>query len=155
MAKHKKNVVQFPVHRTSHGTSGVHSVVPPDLRERLEATRLQSLALFRALDRIYVSLDQLPQRPLKHLFELDADCAEALWALDQPHGKLNEAAMVRDTIAALERIPKARHEFYGALSTEELSQLHEVLPVAHHFVEPDEAYNGVPGRDPAAERPRD
>ena len=39
---------------------------------------------------------------------MDADFAEALWALDQPPGHLNMAIMVRDTQASLVALPAAR-----------------------------------------------
>jgi hypothetical protein len=34
--------------------------IPPDLRTRLETARLDLLALFRALDRMYLTPDQIP-----------------------------------------------------------------------------------------------
>ena len=58
--------------------------IPGDLRARLEVARLDLLALFRALDRMDLSPEEIPQRLLRQLFEMDADYAEALWALDQP-----------------------------------------------------------------------
>jgi hypothetical protein len=58
--------------------------VPADLRARLEAARLDLLALFRTLDRMDLAPSEIPQRLIRQLFELDADYAEALWALDQP-----------------------------------------------------------------------
>ena len=61
------------------------------------------LALFRALDRLNLTPQQIPHRLIRQLFELDADLAEALWGLDQPPGKLNVKAMLRDTLAALEQ----------------------------------------------------
>src|SRR5271168_2267798 len=81
--------------------------MPPDLRTRLENARLDLLALFRALDQMCLTPEQIPQRLIRQLFELDADCVEALWGLDQPPGKLNLQAMVRDTLAALQQIPSA------------------------------------------------
>ena len=77
--------------------------IPADLRARLETARLDLLALFRALDRMHLTPPQIPQRLLRQLFELDADYVEALWGLDQPPGKLNLHAMLRDTLAALVR----------------------------------------------------
>jgi hypothetical protein len=47
--------------------------IPIDLRARLEAARLDLLALFRALDRMNLTPEQIPQRLLRELFELDAD----------------------------------------------------------------------------------
>ena len=67
--------------------------IPVDLRARLETARLDLLALFRALDRLNLTPEQIPQRLIRQLFELDADYVEALWGLDQPPGKLNLPAM--------------------------------------------------------------
>jgi hypothetical protein len=85
--------------------------IPVDLRTRLEAARLDLLALFRALDRMHLTPEQIPQRLIRQLFELDADYVEALWALDQPPGKLNQRAILRDTLAALEQLPTACSRF--------------------------------------------
>ena len=81
--------------------------VPADLRTCLEAARLDLLALFRALDRMDLTPSEIPQRLIRQLFELDADFAEALWALDQPPGSLDLKLMLRDTLAALEQLPEA------------------------------------------------
>ena len=72
--------------------------IPADLRARLEAARLDLLALFRALDRIDLTPYEIPQRLIRQLFELDADYAEALWSLDQPPGALDLNLMLRDTL---------------------------------------------------------
>jgi hypothetical protein len=85
--------------------------IPPDLRARLEAARLDLLALFRALDRMDLTPAEIPQRLIRQLFELDADYVEALWALDQPVGKFDWQAMLRDTLAALEQLPQACSRF--------------------------------------------
>jgi len=74
------------VHPSSPAVTG-------DLRSRLETARLNLLALFRALDRMRLSPAEIPQRPLRQLFELDADLVEALWALDQPAGHLDLRAI--------------------------------------------------------------
>jgi hypothetical protein len=84
---------------------GTSVEIPADLRARLETARLDLLALFRALDRMNLTPEQIPQRLTRQLFELDADYVEALWGLDQPPGKLNLHAMLRDTLAALEQLP--------------------------------------------------
>src|SRR5437667_7568086 len=81
--------------------------IPGDLRARLETARLDLLALFRALDRMDLAPAEIPQRLIRQLFELDADYAEALWALDQPPGTLDLNLMLRDTMAALEQLPEA------------------------------------------------
>ena len=80
--------------------------IPVDFRVRLEKARLDLLALFRALDRMHLSPAEIPQRLIRQLFELDADYVEALWALDQPPASLDLAAMLRDTLAALDQLPR-------------------------------------------------
>src|ERR1700674_600452 len=74
--------------------------IPPDLRPRLETARLDLLALFRALDRMNLTPQQIPQRLIRQLFELDADYVEALWGLDPPRPNLEVPVMLRDTLAA-------------------------------------------------------
>src|SRR5713226_3609030 len=122
--------------------------IPADLRARLEAARLDLLALFRALDRMDLSAAEIPQRLIHQLFELDADYVEALWALDQPPGGLDLRAMLRDTLAALEQLPDALVRFRKTLP----QRAHSTLPVLELSVrktlDPLEAYNRVPGRDP-------
>jgi hypothetical protein len=51
---------------------------PGDLRARPEVARLNLPALFRPLDRMDLSPDEIAQRLLRQLFELDGDYAEAL-----------------------------------------------------------------------------
>ena len=87
------------------------SAIPDDLRSRLETARLDLLALFRTLDRLNLSAGEIPQRLLQQLFKLDADYAEALWALDQPASSLDRPAMLRDTLAALNQLPPAAAQF--------------------------------------------
>jgi hypothetical protein len=122
--------------------------IPVDLRARLEAARLDLLALFRAVDRMDLSAAEIPQRLIHQLFELDADYVEALWALDQPPGCLDLRAMLRDTLAALEQLPDALVRFRKTLP----QRAHSTLPVLELSVrktlDPLEAYNMVPGKDP-------
>jgi hypothetical protein len=99
--------------------------IPIDLRERLEAARLDLLALFRALDRMHLAPEQIPQRLIRHLFELDADYVEALWALDQSPGTINPQAMLRDTLATL-----------GATANGSLPFSEKVLRLRRTAVEP-------------------
>lgn len=47
--------------------------IPPDPRPRLEAARLDLLALFRALDQMDRTPAEIPQRLIRQLFELDAN----------------------------------------------------------------------------------
>jgi hypothetical protein len=122
--------------------------IPDDLRARLETARLDLLALFRALDRMDLSPAEIPQQLIRQLFELDADYVEALWALDQPPASLDLAALLRDTLAALEQLPEA----CARLRTHLPTRAHRILPKleinVRHRLDPAEAYSMVPGRDP-------
>ena len=122
--------------------------VPADLCIRLEAARLDLLALFRALDRMDLAPSEIPQRLIRQLFELDADFAEALWALDQPAGTLDLKAMLRDTLAALEQLPEASARFRKNLPRRAHPALAQMEVTVRHSLLPAEAYNMVPGRDP-------
>ena len=118
-------------------------VIPHNLRARLEAARLDLLALFRALDKMYLTPLEIPQRLLQQLFELDADCAEALWALDQPPDTIDVRAMLRDTLAALEQIPKECALFRKSLPQRARPILASLEPTVRESLDPREAYNGL------------
>ena len=122
--------------------------VPADLRARLEAAPLDSLALFRALDRMDLAPAEIPQRLIRQLFELDADFAEALWALDQPPEILDRKLMLRDTLAALEQLPEAAARFRKNLPRRAHPTLAQLEVALRSSLLPAEAYNMVPGRDP-------
>lgn len=122
--------------------------VPADLRARLEAARLDLLALFRALDRMDLTSAEIPQRLIRQLFELDADYAEALWALDQPPGALDLKLMLRDTLAALDQLPEATARFRKNLPLRAHPILTHLETTLRRNLQPAEAYNVVPGRDP-------
>jgi len=122
--------------------------VPADLRARLEAARLDLLALFRALDRMDLTPSEIPQRLIRQLFELDADYAEALWGLDQPSGTLDVTAMLRDTLAALEQLPAASARFRKNLTSRAHPRLAQLEVSVRQSLLPAEAYSMVPGRDP-------
>jgi len=119
--------------------------IPADLRIRLEAARLDLLALFRALDRMDLSPAEIPQRLIRQLFELDADYVEALWALDQPPGSLDLQAMLRDTLAALDQLPEACARFRKKLPNRAHPVLTELEISVRDGLHPSEAYNMVPG----------
>lgn len=121
--------------------------VSADLRARLETARLELLALFRALDHMDLSASEIPQRLLRQLFELDADFAEALWALDQPSAA-GPKAMLRHTLAALDRLTPARAQFRKKLPHRAHPILAQLEDVVRKALNPKEAYNMVPGRDP-------
>jgi len=122
--------------------------IPVDLRARLEAARLDLLALFRALDRMDLSPTEVPQRLIRQLFELDADYVEALWALDQPPGSLDLHAMLRDTLAALEQLPEACARLRHNLPHRAHPILAQLEFTVRRRLDPAEAYNMVPGRSP-------
>ena len=122
--------------------------IPADLRSRLETARLDLLALFRSLDRMNLTTEQIPHQLLRQLFELDADYVEALWGLDQPPGKLNLHAMLRDTLAALEQLPAACARFRKNLPSNAHSTLAKLELTIRINLNTAEAYNMVPGRNP-------
>ena len=122
--------------------------IPDDLRARLEVARLDLLALFRALDHMDLSAEEIPQRLLRQLFERDADYAEALWALDQIEGSLDRRAMLRDTLTALDRLPSACAKLRKQLPVRAHPILEQLEGSIRKALNPKEAYNMVPGRDP-------
>src|SRR5215469_3410326 len=122
--------------------------IPADLRKRLETARLDLLALFRALDQMDLSPAEIPQRLIHQLFELDADYGEALWALDQPRHSLDWHAMLRDTLAALEQFPAASTQFRKYHPRRAHPTLESLEASIRRNLDPREAYNMVPGRDP-------
>ena len=121
---------------------------PADLRPRLERARLETLALLRALDQGDLAPRDLPHAPLARLAALDADCAEALWALDQPPGALDLAAMVRETLASLDTLADVRAQVRSGLPLDIRARLQTLESLICATLEPIEAYNDVPGRDP-------
>jgi len=118
--------------------------IPAELRARLEAARLDLLALFRALDRMNLSPAEIPQRLIRQLFELDADYAEALWALDQKPRSLDLSLMLRDTLAALEQLPGACVRFRENLPGQVQHSLADLEKTVRSGLDPAEAYNMVP-----------
>jgi len=122
--------------------------IPGDLRARLEVARLDLLALFRALDRMDLSPEEIPQGLLRQLFETDADYAEALWALDQPEGSFDRRAMLRDTLTALDRLSPSCAHFRRQLPARAHPTLEQLEGTICRKLNPKEAYNMVPGRDP-------
>jgi hypothetical protein len=91
---------------------------------------------------------EIPQRLIQQLFELDADYVEALWALDQPRRSLDWRAMLRDTLASLEQLPAARTQFRKYLPRRAHPTLESLEASISKNLDPGEAYNIVPGRDP-------
>lgn len=119
--------------------------LPEGLREVLERQRLSLRALFRSLDRLHLVQD-IPAE-LHALFELDADLAEALWALDQPIGRLDLAAMTRDTTASLAELPEVLWAFLGLFDARDRARLMACAVTVRDSLYPSDAYLQIPGRD--------
>jgi len=95
-----------------------------------------------------LSAREIPQRLLRQLFELDADYAEALWALDQPPANFDLPLMLRDTLAALEQLPAALACFRTNLPKRAQPTLASLEPQVRNSLDSREAYNMLPGSDP-------
>ena len=91
---------------------------------------------------------EIPQRLIRQLFELDADYAEALWALDQPSGTLDLRLMLRDTLAALEQLPEASDRLRKNLPRRAHPALAKLEVTVRQRLRLAEAYSMIPGRDP-------
>ena len=131
----------------SHNTADtVEKHVVPGLRGRLEAARLDLLALFRALDSLLLGQRQPPE--LRALMELDGDLAEALAVLDRAPAGLDLPAMIRDTLASLDQIAAARQAFVATLPPADRDRLALRSQVVRATLDPREAYTHIPGRDP-------
>jgi hypothetical protein len=120
----------------------VEKRLPRGLRARLCAARLDLLALLRALDSLRLA-QHLPDE-LRTILELDADLAEALVVLDHPAGGYDLAAMARDTLRSLERLPMAQHSFRATLSPQDGNRLAARIPVVRATLSPDDAYHSIP-----------
>ena len=117
------------------------------MRPRLENARHDALALTRTVDLLALTLDDLPPA-IQDLFELDADFAEALWALGQPVGAVNFRVVVKDTIAALNSWAPAYQRFVAALDPRTRARLVQRLPAVRATLLTADAYVDVPGGDP-------
>jgi hypothetical protein len=122
--------------------------IPIDLRARLEAARLDLLALFRALESHAsgAAADSATTHPAA-IRTRRRLCGSSL-GLDQPPGKLNPRAMLRDTLAALEQLPVACSRFRKALPSQAQPTLPQLELTVRVNLSPTEAHNMVPGRDP-------
>lgn len=118
------------------------------MRGELEVARLDNLALLRSLDRLLLAQDQPPE--LRAIFELDADYAEALWALDQPPADLQFGMVVHDTRRSLGAFDQTYERFLATLEADDRAVLMSFASELRERLDPAEAYNDVPGRDPNA-----
>ncbi len=124
------------------------SAAPKGLRGVLEVTRRHLLALFRTLDLLNIAQD-LPSE-LQSLFELDATLAEALWVLDQPKSGFNVDAMTRDSTSAVDAVTEVFPEFLQSLLLKDRQRVGRMVPKVLETLSVEDAYNQIPGRDPAA-----
>ena len=126
------------------GTVETHKAVPRDLRRRLERARLETLVLLRSMDWAHSYTSPRDFSPeLRALMELDADCGEALWGLDQPLGEFSVELMLRDTLDSLERLPRARSAALAELPEEKLRGIETIKALVAGRVQPEECYNHV------------
>jgi len=140
--------IPVSLHRLQAMVKRKSSPIPADLRNRLETARLELLALFRALDQLDLTAEEMPQQELHDLFELDADFAEALHVMDQPLVGLDTKAMVRDTLESLEQVALAREEFEDLLPARAHRKLAKIESVIRDGLTIQDAYHSIPGRDP-------
>jgi len=73
---------------------------------------------------------------------------ERNFGLDQPVGGLDLHAMVRDTVTSLDALTDARAQVRARLPLDARARLERLEPVIRATLDPIEAYNDVPGRDP-------
>ena len=132
----------------SRKPSALERVLPPGLRNRLEAARLELRALFRTTDELRIAQDLPPE--LHRLMELDADFAEALHVMDLSPPGIEARAMVRDTLASLGKLQAARNVFLDSLDAKTRRRLEAHVPAVRAGLGPEVAYLDIPGRDPAA-----
>lgn len=120
------------------------AIIPADLRERLEVARLDTLALMRTMDLLHLA-DHLANHPtFVEMYELDADCAEALKVLLEPPGfPIDWAAMVRDTELSLREIADARERVRQTLDARARQELLAKEPHTRGQLEPEDAYDGM------------
>ena len=128
----------------------VRDMVPKVLEGELITGRLDLLALFRGLDQLDLTPDEIPQALLGELFDLDGDFAEALAVLDEPARRFNVGAMLRDTQRALGRRHGTVVQFLKALAPRGLVPLeHETMRCRAALTLTD-AYHSSPGKDPTS-----
>ena len=126
----------------------VRDLMPSDLEPKLEQARLDLLALFRSLDRLDLTANEIPQDLIHDLFELDADFAEALHVLDWPNRGLDVRAMLADTLASLRRLAPTRQQFLDGLAPRALQPLEKQIATIRPMLTKVDAYHSIPGRDP-------
>ena len=117
-----------------------------DLRPAVERARLDFQALFSALEELSEGAQLYDL--LRPLAEADEDLTAALHVMELPMWQYDVEAMIRDTRAALRRISRARERLLERLARADREELEESVEEHRALLFPDEAYNGVEGRDP-------
>jgi len=131
----------------------VRNAVPKALEVKLKASRLDLLALFRAIDSLEMDARELPPVLLNELFELDADFAQALCALDEPLGSIDVRAMLSDTRRSLADLDRTRMYFLESLIPGRRAPLEKWIRKIRPTLTQDDAYHAIPGKDPTAGEP--
>ena len=109
---------------------------------------MRPIVLLRALDQTAFAPRDLPHVALAALARLDADCAEALWALNQAPGALDLDAMVRDTLTSLNTLGEIRAHVRLGVPAASRPRLQTLEPLIRATLDPREVYNDVPGANP-------
>jgi hypothetical protein len=104
--------------------------IPVDLRARLEVARLDLLALFRALDRMHLAPEQIPQRLIRSY----SNSTPIMW--NAPRYAGCPGAVAGGWLPFRKTLPSQAQRT--------LSQLELTIRAN---LSPAEAYNMVPGRD--------
>jgi hypothetical protein len=102
----------------------------------------------RALDRLHLADHLVDHSALRTMYELDADCGEALLVLHRPASfAIDWRAMTRDTEASLRRLPAARDRVRQLIDPGGRAQLLAVEPILRDALDPAEAYHGLPNHN--------
>lgn len=123
-------------------------MVPSDLRGRIEEARLDARAFLRSLDRLGFTQKKAGSSEIRSLVQADSDLAEALANLDRPSTGFNTKRFVRDVEAFISRIAAGQKRFLSREGRESRLALIEAIPSVLAGLYTDEAYLGVPGKDP-------
>jgi hypothetical protein len=131
----------------------VRSRVPRDWEETLKSARIELLALFRAIDRLPLDARELHQPTLHELFDIDGDCAEALWILDEPSEKFDMGRMMRDTRRSLGRLAETRARLIFYLPPPRAAELEAKVQAVRATLTAQDGWHAIPGKDPTAGEP--
>jgi len=128
----------------------VRTRVPASWEKKLKLARLDLLALFRAIDQLPIDARELHQQTLHELFDIDGDCAEALWILDEPAVKFDMRRMMRDTRASLGCLAETRDRLMFYLTPPRQAALEDKVRAVRATLTEQDAWHAIPGKDPTA-----